>query len=202
MTLSIPLVSLFVLQVASAEDPPEVACPDGVVAADGWPGEYPSPVVQVTETLEVPVRAHPCAPEPTEVCVIDAGLYHPWVKDEATNYVTVRPVGRFRATRSTRMGQLRVRKGTTVEMTQEVGEGFCVYRVGTANFQHECPDMMGGRVLTPVKTTEGEPTQMVQVECDGGSKGWLAVDEALMERTAVREGAVVEFGKVGPAQPQ
>src|SRR5690242_183983 len=72
-------------------------CPEGVVAAPSWPGEYPGPIVDVTKAVKVKASAEPCG-QATLDCELPAGLYHPWSDtDGDTDYVTVRSIERWKA---------------------------------------------------------------------------------------------------------
>ncbi len=90
--------------VLEAPQPARPSCPEGVNVADSWPGEYPSPVVQVTEQLSMMGRAHACGPL-ERVCTVAPGLYHPWSADDpALGYVSVSAVERWKALQSMELG--------------------------------------------------------------------------------------------------
>lgn len=190
-----------VADVAEVAPKPVVeACPKGVIAAPGWPGEYPEPVVHVTQEVQVYGWSHPCADEPAEQCRLAPGLYHPWVRDPQQIFVTVRAVEDYTASEAFQLGSHAMKPGAHVRLTQEIGEGFCAYEIDGETFQAECPALLKGR-LKPEATAERDTTQFMRVPCTNldGAQSWVAVDDALFEIDGVQKGVVVEYGKVGPA---
>ncbi len=175
-------------------------CPEGVIAAPGWPGEYPTPVVDLMEPIRVKGRTHPCAESATVACEVPPGLYHPWAGD-AQDFVTVRAVQRFEATGRVKIGNHKVKPGTLVEMTQDLGEGFCQYQIEGETLQAQCPQLITSK-LSPVSGATRAPVQLMRVPCrtgEGTTHAWLEVDKAMMAHAKVREGKILEYGRVGHA---
>lgn len=179
--------------------PPVTECPAGVVAAPGWPGEYPDPVVHVTEPVVVPSRAHPCAKD-TQSCGIEPGMLHPWAGVEGHTFVTVRAVQGWSAAEAFQLGTQQLAASDTVQLTQEIGEGFCAYQRGDDSFQAQCPALLKGK-LEQEPVVEWATEQLVGVPCANvdGVVGWVAVNDALMAVEGVRKGAFEGYGKVVPA---
>lgn len=183
---------------STAAPPPEVTeCPEGVIAAPGWPGEYPEPIAHVTEALQVPSRSHPCGPS-TGTCELAPGLLHPWNGASDQTFVTVRAVERWHAAKAFQLGTQQLVAGDPVRLTQEIGEGFCAYERAGVEFQAQCPALLKGK-LAVQPAVERATEQLVQVPCADGTAAWVAVDDELMARAEVRPGAFDGYGAVGPA---
>ena len=176
----------------------EPTCPDGIIVADGWSGEYPGPVVNVTRAMTVRARNHPCDPAPTRSCQIAAGLIHPWVEGADAEFVTVRAVEPFRVEKALTLGNVSLKAGDRVALTQVIGEGFCRYQIDGTDVEAECPGLNKG-ALTPMATRSPQPLQMARVACGGpgDAHAWLLVDAQLMGRDGIEEGKVLDYGKVG-----
>jgi hypothetical protein len=163
-------------------------CPEGIVAAPSWPGEYPGPVVDVVRPVRVEALGAPCG-RPLPECEVPAGLYHPWSELEA-EYVTVRALERYKAVKALTIEGASVAVGDIVEVYQYFGEGFCGYRVANRELEDSLEKMDGADV---------KDKQMFSVKC-GARMGWVEASTALFELPEVREGTIVEYGVVGPGK--
>lgn len=184
-----------------APEPAASACPEGVNVAQFWPGEYPSPVVQVTEKLTLMGRAHACGPLERK-CTVAPGLYHPWsVDDPALGYVSVSAVERWKAVQDTELsddeGQpIPVDAGAIIIMESYLAEGYCSLRAGELVFSDECPQPPAFEQL-PSADYPGE--QLILAACVEGYEALLPVAD-LLSKPEVQEGQILGWGEVGPAE--
>jgi hypothetical protein len=172
-------------------------CPEGQVAAPSWPGEYPGPVVDVVKPFKAQALGAPCGKALPE-CEVQPGLYHPWSEVEA-EYVTVRGLDRYKATKACAIEGVSVAAGDIVEVYQYFGEGFCGYRVAGKELSDSCPDLLEGQPLEAIPGPEVKERQLFSVKC-GARTGWVEANEALFALPEVREGTIVEYGVVGPGK--
>lgn len=193
-------------EVADAVDAAgEPMCPDGTEVAEFWQGEYPMPVVRVTEEVSLPAAADPCAPL-VEECVVPAGLYHPWSREGAVGFATVVEVTRFEARGPTTImvegesgGEEAVSldAGDVVEVPAYHAEGYCGLRVKGRETSGLCPEHSGAD-LEELPSQGLADRQLFQVACANGGQYWIEVDEGLMARPELTEGEILEYGRVGP----
>jgi hypothetical protein len=172
-------------------------CPEGIVAAPSWPGEYPGPVVDVVKPVKVAAFGAPCG-KPLLDCEVPKGLYHPWSELEA-EYVTVRALERYKAKTACTIEGTSVAVGDIVEVYQYFGEGYCGYRVAGKELADACPDLLEGTPLEQIPGPEVADRQMFSVKC-GAKTGWVEASQALFDLPEVREGTIVEYGVVGPGK--
>jgi hypothetical protein len=171
---------------------PEAApgrCPAGVEPAPLWVGEYPGPVVEVTQAVTLPGRAAPCDAAATLTCTVPPGLYHPWSTLEA-GFVTLSRVQRYRATRA----HEGLDEGEIVEVTTYLAEGYCRWRVRGRELDERCPE--DGFEELPAEPWDD--LQTLGVDCREGRRAWLDAP-ALLATPGVREGVVLGYGEIGPA---
>lgn len=184
--------------------PVPAACPPGVGVREGWEGEYPLPVIDVTAHVDLPARTHPCALEPDRTCALAPGLYHPWAPGTAATYATVRAVERFRTRVAVEVpdgdGSRTLPAGTEIEMHLYLGEGVCSLVALGAPYSDACPDRERDR-FEPITTADPPPAprQLLGVPCGSGT-GWVEVDGDLPARPEIREGTILGFGEVGPGE--
>lgn len=180
--------------------PADDSCPDGVFLAYGWPGEWPSPIVQVTASTQVQGYTAPCEPTPTVSCTVPPGLYHPWQAGDVT-YKSTSVVQAFELTEAIEVGGKERPAGTTVVMQSYLAEGYCILSIDGEEAEDSCPEMMGLAPDGPYKRA-GEPVefperQLFQVTCEGGEQAWLVPEDVLAQPTA-QPGEYLEYGRVGP----
>lgn len=188
------------LEPDEPDEPVPATCPDGVITAAGWSGEYPGPIAHVTQPIEVRALAHPCANTETVRCSLEPGILHPWAGNPDHTFVTVRAIQRVTATKAMQLGTQHLGVGDQVQLVQEIGEGFCAYRRGDDTFQAECPALSKGR-LRASPMVDRAPRQLVALGCPAGPDGraWLVIDDAFMAHDAVEPGAFKGYGAVRPA---
>jgi hypothetical protein len=160
----------------------------------GWEGDYPEPVVAVSEELQLQGRSHPCSPVADLSCSMEPGLYHPW-GDKGLAFASLGPVDSYRA-----KGELGLRNGThpegsLVKLVGHSDEGECIYLIGGKEDQGDCPDPEAG-LLEDLPDAEGSNRAFLQLPCEGGQRGWLEVDEALFGHVEIDKGSVLGFGQV------
>ncbi len=181
-------------------------CGADVVINDWWPGEYPSPVIQVLAPVSLPARSDICDAEPTLSCRLSPGLIHPWVRDGDARFFSVQPVSRFELLQPTELytdaGPVTLPVGTVVEERGYMAEGMCRLRVEGRRYEGECPGNgdQEGRYRR-IGSSDGTVRQFVGVPCDGVRLGWIEVTDGLAERPELTWGQIVGYGEVGPADP-
>lgn len=171
------------------------ACPEGVIASPSWPGEWPSPVVDVTKPVAVSVRTEPCG-KATLTCTVPVGIYHPWSKIES-EYLTVRGIDRYEVIKAATIGERPVAVGDIVEVVQYFGEGFCGYRIAGAEAEDSCPEILDGSPLKQIPGPTVAEVELFSVSCDGKT-GWVEATDALLALPEVRPGTTPDWGSVGP----
>ena len=176
------------------ERPDVTGCPDRIIAAPSWPGEWPGPVIDVEKPVTVQARAEPCSSTSFD-CTVPAGIYHPWSDIEA-KYVTVRALDQWRVVKNIDEYELDVGAGDIIEVYQYFGEGYCGYRVAGKEVTELCPGELGD-ALEEIERPQVPERQLFSVAC-GSRTGWVEVNEALLALPEVREGTTPEYGKVGP----
>ena len=179
-------------------------CPAGTVLTDRWPGEYPSPVVEVTQAVLLKGRTSPCHERNTG-CRLEAGIYHPWAtleQDHGALYQVVRAVEPYEALRDLRMGGQDVPTGTVVEVHNILGEGMCAWWVhGSELVEERCPDQLADRDgLQALEPTDFPQRKLFRGQCRNGKQLWFDVDDTLLGVAGIREGVTLEPGRVGPAE--
>ena len=186
-----------------SQDPSDLLCPAGTEVTNVWQGEYPGPVVQVKSQVTLPARRDPCAPADLS-CTLSPALYHPWAKGEG--FATVVEITRFKVLKPVTIevydeGEPRtvsLQTGSMVQVGAYYGEGMCDLRFNGESTVDVCPGMNEGEYeeLPGIGFTE---RQLVKVGCKGGEAAWIDVDDALMARPEITEGAITGYGEVGPA---
>ncbi len=193
---------------ATASSAHAARCPSGVDLAELWPGEYPSPVVEVVRPAVIQGRAAPCDEAATLTCTIAPGLYHPWSQAKA-EYATLTLVQRFRAlepwSEEVEPGRVvRIAAGEVFEIPTYLSEGYCRWRFHGQEFAAYCPDNGGEEDAArfeelPSAAPGFEDRQVMRVDCREGRKAWIDVDASLWSVPGIREGDIVGYGEVGPA---
>lgn len=175
----------------------EAPCPEGVSVVPFWQGEYPGPVVQIDAPLTLPVSPSACA-APTRECTLEPGLYHPWAQTAAEFY-TAQPTARYEAQVDLDLASNRVAAGEIVEIPSYLSEGMCLVTYGESEMEIPCDEVQSGP-FTTLPEVDYPLTQYLAVSC-GDFVGFIAVDEALFRRKGVREGQILGYGVIGPAEP-
>jgi hypothetical protein len=163
--------------------------------------------VQVDRPVVVQARLGPCEASASVTCTVPAGLYHPWASGPAA-FVTVRGTDRYRARRAVEAdgGSGRVvPAGEVVDVVAYQGEGFCAYGGTWDGVLGSCPEQVSdatGEVYEAVGTepVDAAEQEFFTVPCLEGPQGWVLADDALMRTPGVREGALLGYGEVGPAE--
>ncbi|MCO4745257.1 MAG: hypothetical protein KC912_10755 [Proteobacteria bacterium] len=170
----------------------KAACaPGGLQRVNFWDGEYPHPVIDVTEAVTVPAYADPCDAKSSTKCTLEAGVYHPWSAGEA--FVTLRAVQQFTASEALTVEGRAIKKGETVEIPSYMAEGYCRWRVRGEEFEAMCPDVAG---LAMVEAAGSAPSEVQLL--DPGCGKWVEVT-GLLAHDKVRDGVILGYGSVGPA---
>lgn len=177
-------------------------CVAGVMATEGWSGEYPEPVVEVTSTVTIKGRQEACSRLPMLSCELAPGLYHPW-SDRQMAFSTIRGVERYKVLRDLQIGGSQVAANKVVTLIKPLSEGFCIYEIAGVEVEAECPDVMtkpgGPKLFEKQSHIQMEPRQMMQASCADGTKAWIEVEDALFANEAIRKGKVTGFGTIAGA---
>ncbi len=176
-------------------------CSDKKLVFGFWQGEYPSPVLQLDRPLRTKVLADPCGGTVEKGCTAPAGLYHPWAKDSdrpGDLRFAVRTMPEtYTLSKDHTVAGRPLKKGTEVQVLTYLSEGFCTMTAEGVVLEDMCPGTSpGDTTWQKVGSGNDQPVQMVEVACDGGSKGWLVVDDDLMKQAGVREGQMEGYGEV------
>lgn len=189
-----------------APPPPPTSCPPDTALETRWPGEYPSPVVQVDAPTQVQARAIVCAVA-EQPCTIPPGLYHPWAKDTKARFASLHHTARYEVLQDvlvmSEIGELTVAAGTEITQMAYLAEGQCHLFVNGAEVQGECPSNPGAeaRYKRRSATPPSKAEQWLGVPCAEGHEAWVRVDDALGELPTVQWGQIKGPGEVGPAAP-
>ena len=183
------------------------------VAFKSWSGEYPLPVIDVAskKTGATTIRAQKnvrTLDEPIS-CSIDNGIYHQWSKSKGSllGFYTLLPLQEYATVSDGFLGEKPVKKGDLVSELVYIAEGNCgaIIKRGKktlASIDFLCTELED---ITRFKHTTGNDKdtfreQWIYVQCKEGDKAFV-LDTRLLKETGVREGKVVEYGKIGPAAP-
>ena len=172
-------------------------CPDGRGAFAFWTGEYPGPIIDVGTPVTVRGKLHPCAVDTVAACTVPAGLYHPWVAENKTEFATVQPILRYQVKADQEYAGSPLAAGSDLKVISYLSEGFCMVQVGEGEiFDAECPSESENLV----QIAETRPTtQLVQVTCTEGGLVWIE-DTTLLAAAGVMNGELLGYGEVGPAK--
>jgi hypothetical protein len=178
-------------------------CPLGVEPSESWPGEYPSPVVQIVKDTALPIVTIPCGAPVKRVCTVAPRFLHPWAKP-ASRYLTVQAVQTWRVKAPMRLSggegdaSIDLKTGELVQMTTPLSEGFCAFRYQGKRYDDQCPDDARFEAVPgPAFPTR----QLAEVACKEGGTGFVVISPELLTVDGVREGTIVEYGVIGPAAP-
>ena len=186
--------------VYAAEELTPSVCTAGLHINAFWPGEYPSPVVQVNARVSVPARASSCGVPRALRCTLEPGLYHPWSPEPIGEFEEVRASWRYVATRDTELDGYAFSKGTEVIVPAYLSEGFCLVLVEGVQTEMTCPGMGDDDGFQEiVNPNVGEPEQFLGVQCAEGYRAWILVNDALFSYPEIVEGDITGWGMVGPA---
>lgn len=179
-------------------------CADGQLVMPFWQGEYPTPVVQVGESVTARVATDPCG-RATRDCALAPGLYHPWAADSVgpkdVGFRTRLRTSVHTALKATSVAGVAFAAGDELEVLTYLSEGMCSMRRDGVIFEEMCPGTTeGDDAVWSEAQGGGDTTQLLEVRCTGESRPfWLTVDDALMATKGVEEGVVTGYGEIGPA---
>jgi len=177
-------------------------CPEGTHVSQGWPGEYPDPVLQVNAPTEVDARADVCDDSANLDCTVPPGLYHPWSDYAVAAYKTVSPVQVYVAEKDLafKINGTKIAKGTEIRELAYVAEGQCEMELNGETFFDTCLADLGepGFKALPMVAEGFSAQQYFSVQCAEGHTGWIHVNEGLRENSAFIGGELVGYGEVDP----
>ena len=180
--------------------PSPLGCPEGTFASDGWPGEYPSPVLQVNSPTLMAAQSNPCDTSATISCAVPAGLYHPWSEVTEAKYSTVGPVTTYVTLKELELGGKTLPPDTKVVEQYYSSEGMCGLLINGESVDDMCPSNQDTTNLykeLPNPSADFGLHQYVQVTCVNGKKGWLLAS-TLLEKEEVVTGSISQYGEVAP----
>jgi len=178
-----------------------IDCNDTIVSAPVWQGEYPSPVVFLSEPTELNGFGHPCLAlqaQPSR-CMVPADLYHPW-GGNGRGFTTLRGKDRFEVLRPIDVDGLALAPGDEVIVRAYYGEGFCGMESSGHSFSEMCPEFWtddSGELFRAISTSDVE-RQFFLAPCENGSPSWIEVNDDLFSTQNVEEGDIVGYGEVAP----
>lgn len=188
--------------VTPPPDPIPPSCgEDTWLSQGGWPGEWPSPVVEVRAMVNVPASGGPCVAMPDRTCTLAPGLYHPWANTPDVVFASIAHIQRWRATMEfypwSGDDATKLPADTVVEVLGYLSEGYCELRIDGTAGEGRCPDPSGFEELN--QGTQGETRLVFRAPCGQGSPAWIQVDDALMSNPGITEGTFGEYGTVLPS---
>jgi hypothetical protein len=183
------------------------------VAFKSWSGEYPLPVIDVASQKKgtTTIRAQKSVRKLDEPisCTIDNGIYHPWSKGKGSLlwFYTLLPLQEYATVSDGFLGEQPVKKDDLVSELVYIAEGTCGAMIKRGKKTLASADFLCTELedITSFKHTTGNDKdtfreQWIYVQCKEGDKAFI-LDTGLLKETGVREGRVMEYGKVGPAAP-
>lgn len=189
------------LREGDAEAGVTARCADGRVVFPFWQGEYPAPALQLNGPVRVKVRDEPCG-DPTHGCLLKPGLYHPWAsasdRPGELSFATLTRTRSFTLKVDHAVGGATRPAGTAVEVLTYLSEGMCRLRVSGQLVEDMCPgtESDADTVWSGLDDADPDRLQLIEVDCDDGTRGWMEGERPLLGRPEVVEANVTGFGEV------
>lgn len=165
-------------------------------------GEFPNGFL-LLDDFAVSTIIDPEKPLPSEECTLKKNMViHPWAKKTKSEFVTLSPVSRWRATRIIEISTddnkaLKVKAGQEIVQLHYVSEGFCRLEVGGKLGYDTCfgstvSDDDRAKLLSFSAFPESE---FSKVSCAEGGKKWISL-KALSDSMTIYEDAPLKRANI------
>ncbi len=181
-----------------------------------WSDEYPSPVINVSQDMEISAHASVRKLDEVKSCTIEKGIYHPWsqTKNSIEVYYTITERSSYKAkadtvvqetfSEATGIGSISVKKGDRVDNIIYLSEGWCLGDLVTKNgtplkTEFICDSVVDNSDFQSVYKAFGEGgffEQWMYLSCAEGYNAFVK-DSDLLEMPHVKEGQILGYGEVG-----
>jgi hypothetical protein len=182
------------------------------VAANFWAGEYPQPVIDVRSRKEGTTRVTGFASlrELTKPrrCTIQNGIYHPWSSSAGSlvTFYRLTAERNYQAIRGTQLGDAQLIQGARLERVFYLSEGYCRGSLTEgSDIAFRCSELDHNADLVREGQGDGgvaEPDefeeQWLYLRCSEGYDVFIS-DGDLLATSRVKEGKILRYGAVGPA---
>ena len=174
------------------------------VISEGWPGEYPLPVIKIASPVTLNVYKKIGDKKPLSKCTITkTGVYHPWATKTKASYKQISNISEYRAIKSVAIEQLdsdsvqniQVKKGEIMEELSYLGEAICRVRFKGKIAETYCPVNLK-KDFVKVGGNRGKPQQFFSPPCSEGTNGWVKVNDALFGFPQLKKGTIKNYGEV------
>lgn len=185
-----------------------------MVAYNIWSGEYPGPVINITEDLKVVGYKSLRILKDKVSCTVKRGLYHPWAPSPSLiNFHTLTDVQTYTATRVVQLQDsfifddngtaiTELRTGDSVTNIIYLSEGYCSGKMVSAKgkkivFDFYCDEIISNEGLankTPLANYKNDE-QWLNLKCVNGVEAFIS-DQDLLATPGVTEGAITGYGEV------
>jgi hypothetical protein len=197
---------------------------EGVVttrlAYNFWSGEYPGPVIDVTQDITIQAYDSVRTLDSLKSCTIQKGLYHPWseTKNSIDSFYSIIDIFSYEAqadisfadgTIGSEEKSFTVKKGEKIINEVYLSEGWCTATLLTADatknevyyYCEEVSENANFKVISDAdpKASDSFLEQWMYLNCAEGYNAFIQ-DSALLAVPYVKEGQFLDYGKVGPAQ--
>lgn len=186
------------------------------VAYNFWSGEYPTPVIDVTENTTITAYQSLRTLDKPVACTISQGLYHPW--SETSNsvmlYYTIAAVNSYSVVRDFTLEEANVSSdpmisgvefsiGDQVVNVIYLSEGWCRGTQRTPSGQRTdvdffCDDITTSDNLRVIQEDWDYQEQWMYLSCSEGYTAFVQ-DQSLLAQPKIKEGQILGYGEVGSA---
>ncbi len=207
------IASLLVVAIAAAEVPSSYLIPilrNGIkttrVARNFWSGEYPAPVIDVDSKNKgkTKVNAYKSLRDisKSESCTIENAIYHPWSSNKGSivDFYQVVSNVEYTVKKDTTIGSVKLKKGDKVSREVYLSEGSCEGvtkgpKKKEIRIEYSCDETRKPELSQTSGVGDKFEEQWVYVNCAEGFKAFVQ-DKELLKAPGVKEGEVVNYGKV------
>lgn len=171
---------------------------------EGWPGEWPSPVLKVDfpVTVEAVVSLGEGADQ-FSCTVPGPAVYHPWARKAQAEYWSIQTVQTYVATRDTsiemsfdhdEIATIQIPKGGRVRELAYLAEGVCLVEAGGRTGYASCPSHANPEMEKDPANLPARMLQYLKLRCQEGREGFVLVEEFDAEHG---ENSILDLGIPG-----
>ena len=159
-----------------------------------WEGEYPEPVVYISQNTTLTGYKDECLAQ-SKNCTLSSGLYHPWAATTLRYGMKKAPVV-FEAKKSFSSERNRYSKGQHLYIEAKVSQQVCLFRVGSDSWQDSCPTPEEFKLISGDINKTGR--KFFEAECTEGYRAWIEVEQSIFEKEGISRGVIQSYGRVAP----